>query len=96
MSSAGGGGGAGPLSGAGLSPGPSCSSGAGAKRGAGGGIKKPPVEATAWCYTGTRSVLLIELQTKVREDFTITEKVPTMAFSWLKEESTYSVQCFNI
>ena len=84
MSGAGGGAGAGPLSGAGLSPGPSCSSGAGAgaKRGAGGGIKKPPVEATAWCYTGTRSVLLIELQTKVREDFTITEMVPTTAFSW--------------
>ena len=25
-----------------------------------------------------------ELQTKVREDFTITEKVPTRTFSWLK------------
>ena len=24
----------------------------------------------------------LELQTKVREDFTITEKVPTVAFSW--------------
>ena len=24
------------------------------KRGASGQIKKPPVEATAWCYTGTR------------------------------------------
>ena len=24
------------------------------KRGAGGQIKKPPVDATAWCYTGTR------------------------------------------
>ena len=24
------------------------------KRGALGQIKKPPVEATAWCYTGTR------------------------------------------
>ena len=27
----------------------------------------------------------VELQTKVREDFTITEKAPTRAFSWLKE-----------
>ena len=26
----------------------------------------------------------VELSTKVREDFTITEKVPTVAFSWLK------------
>ena len=26
----------------------------------------------------------IELETKVREDFTITEKAPTMASSWLK------------
>ena len=26
----------------------------------------------------------IELQTKVQEDFTITEKAPTRAFSWLK------------
>ena len=26
----------------------------------------------------------VELQTKVREDFTITEKAPTRAFSWLK------------
>ena len=27
---------------------------------------------------------LVELQTKVREDFTITEKAPTRASSWLK------------
>ena len=27
---------------------------------------------------------LLELQTKVPEDFTITEKAPTRAFSWLK------------
>ena len=27
---------------------------------------------------------LVELQTKVREDFTITEKAPTRAFPWLK------------
>ena len=26
----------------------------------------------------------VELQTNLREDFTITEKVPTRAFSWLK------------
>ena len=26
----------------------------------------------------------VELQTKVREDFTIMEKAPTRAFSWLK------------
>ena len=26
----------------------------------------------------------VELQTKVREDFTITEKAPSRAFSWLK------------
>ena len=29
-------------------------------------------------------VLGVELQTKVSEDFTITEKAPTRAFSWLK------------
>ena len=28
--------------------------------------------------------VLLELETKVREDFTITEKAPTRAFSWLK------------
>ena len=28
--------------------------------------------------------LLLELQTKVHEDFTITEEAPTRAFSWLK------------
>ena len=27
---------------------------------------------------------LLELQTKVREDFTITKKAPTWAYSWLK------------
>ena len=27
---------------------------------------------------------IVELQTKVRKDFTITEKAPTRAFSWLK------------
>ena len=31
-----------------------------------------------------RSFLVVELQTKVREDFTITEKAPTRAFSWFK------------
>ena len=30
------------------------------------------------------NVGLLELQTKVREYFTITEKAPTTAFSWLK------------
>ena len=29
-------------------------------------------------------ILKVELQTKVREDFTIAEKAPTKAFSWLK------------
>ena len=28
--------------------------------------------------------LAVKLQTKVREDFTIMKKAPTMAFSWLK------------
>ena len=27
---------------------------------------------------------VVELETKVREDFTITEKAPTRVFSWLK------------
>ena len=31
-----------------------------------------------------------ELQTKVREDFTIMEKTPTMAFSWFKAPTTLS------
>ena len=29
-------------------------------------------------------ILKVELQTKVREDFTIAERAPTKAFSWLK------------
>ena len=29
-------------------------------------------------------VWAVELQTKVREDFTITEEAPTKAFSWFK------------
>ena len=29
-------------------------------------------------------VWVVELQTKVREDFTITEKAPTKAFFWLR------------
>ena len=35
-----------------------------------------------WCPAAC--VCRLELQTKVPEDFTITEKVPTRAFSWLK------------
>ena len=31
-----------------------------------------------------KSTYEVELQTKVHEDFTITEKAPTRAFSWLK------------
>ena len=33
---------------------------------------------------GRAAVLQLELQTNVREVFTITEKDPTRAFSWLK------------
>ena len=35
-----------------------------------------------WCPAAC--VCRLELQMKVPEDFTITEKVPTRAFSWLK------------
>ena len=35
---------------------------------------------TNWCVGRCR----VELQTEVPEDFKITEKVPTRAFSWLK------------
>ena len=35
-----------------------------------------------------RQVELVELETKVREDFTITEKAPTRAFSLLKAATT--------
>ena len=31
---------------------------------------------------------ILELQTKVREDFTMTEKAPTRAFSWLKSPTS--------
>ena len=35
----------------------------------------------------------VELQTKVREVFTITERVPTRAFSWLKAHTgTFTVK----
>ena len=35
----------------------------------------------------------VELQTKVREDFTITKKAPTRAFSWLKvPTSTFTLK----
>ena len=30
------------------------------------------------------NVFILELQTKVRKDFTITDKAPTRTFSWLK------------
>ena len=32
--------------------------------------------------------LRLELQTKIREDFTITEKAPTRSFSWLKRHTS--------
>ena len=35
--------------------------------------------------SSTPALCALELQTKVREDFTITEKAPTKAFSCLKE-----------
>ena len=34
------------------------------------------------------SMFMVELQTKVREDFTITEKAPNLAFFWLKVPSS--------
>ena len=34
-------------------------------------------------------VSILELQTKVREDFIIMKKAPTRAFSWLNVESGY-------
>ena len=39
--------------------------------------------------TMTKTLLDIELETKVRKDFTITKKTPTKAYSWLKYESAY-------
>ena len=43
-----------------------------------------------------RSVLAVVLKTKVREYFTITEKAPTRAFSWLKAPTsafTFKMLC---
>ena len=38
----------------------------------------------------------VEVQTKVREDFTITEKAHTWAFSWLKAPtSTFTFKTLN-
>ena len=36
---------------------------------------------------------LLELQTKVHEVFTITEKATIRAFSWLEVASTFKTQC---
>ena len=45
----------------------------------------------------------VELETKVGEDFTITEKAPTRALSWLKAlshfriyEETMIIRCLNV
>ena len=50
---------------------------------AGGGQTRRPGDAQtiiiAFCYW-----LTVELQTNVRKDFTITEKDPARAFTWLK------------
>ena len=37
----------------------------------------------------------LELQTKVREDFTIKEKAPTRTFSWLKVPTSYEDTMIN-
>ena len=39
---------------------------------------------TLGCQVVPLHALVLELQTEVREDFTITEMAPTRAFSWLK------------
>ena len=35
----------------------------------------------------------VELQTNLREDFTITERAPTRAFSWLKSPTSAFTLC---
>ena len=42
------------------------------------------------CWQTFSLTFLLQLQTKVREDFTIKEKVPTGAFSWLKAPTSAS------
>ena len=44
----------------------------------------------AWCPgpASAQVILSLELQTNLREDFTIMEKAPTRAFSWLKALSS--------
>ena len=49
--------------------------------GGGGGVEAAPAAARQLALQAGQQV---ELQTNVREDFTITEKAPTRAFSWLK------------
>ena len=44
------------------------------------------LDNTVYLFGG--QLLLLELQTMAREDFTITEKAPTRAFSWLKVATT--------
>ena len=54
------------------------------KRGASGQIKKPPVEATAWCYTGTRYGWIKRVQTPIQ--FTICSREDTnFSFAWTIE-----------
>ena len=55
------------------------------------GVCRPPYMAAA--IIDQRGVSLgarwrVELQTRVREDFTIMEKAPIRAFSWLKAATT--------
>ena len=45
------------------------------------------------CYYKTIIVLLLELQTKVCEDFTITEKAPTRAFSLVVPSRDFILDC---
>ena len=46
-----------------------------------------------WALLGE---FLLQLDTKVREDFTITEKAPTSAFSWLKGPITLAFSHLRI
>ena len=51
-------------------------------------------ECAVFAAAGVKPTQLrLELQREVREDFTIMEKAPTMAFSWLKApSSTFTVK----
>ena len=53
-------------------------------QGAGEHLQVAPTHpARGWVAGQGAQGTLLELQTKVREDFTITEKAPTRAFFWL-------------